>query len=285
MIDLESLKKAIGLTQCGKFQEAEALYCELLETNPTEPMLLSAFGLFYVNIQNYAKAEKYLEQACAINKSLGTLSALGFAYYEQKKFGQAATTLEASLEFGVNQDILNKLILSFFQIKNYSKAIQYSTIMHQKFPEDTNAIAHLVKSLTYSGRLVDAEKLCTESLQKYENSPSLWFHLGFLKELIYNDNIQALHCYQKALELGSKEAYYNIAVSYQKQRIFDKAEENYKQMLTFFPKSKEAALGLGMCKLTQKKFGELLIKAMEIKFSLLGIYHIYLKKQKKFLLQ
>ena len=256
MIDLESLRKAIGFTQNGKFKEAEKLYYELLEASPNDAMLLSAFGLFYVTIKDFAKAEKYLEQACVINKSLGTVSALGFAYYEQDKFEQAAATLEASLEFGSNQDILNKLIISFFQIKNYSKAIKYSTIMHQNFPEDTNAIAHLVKSLTYTGKLIEAEKLCVESLQKNEDSPSLWFHLGFLKELIYNDNLQALRCYEKALELGSNEAYYNIAVSYQKQRIFDKAEENYKQMLKFFPDNKEAILGLGMCRLTQKKFKE-----------------------------
>ncbi len=256
MIDLEALNKAIRLTQNGKFSEAEELYKELIASNPDDSILLSAFGLFYVNLKEYAKAQKYLEKACSISKSLGTLSSLGFAYYEQKDFINSAKVLEECLEYGCNQDILNRLILSFFNISNFSKAIYYSTLMHQKYPEDTNALSHLVKSLTYSGKLHEAEELCLESLDKYKESASLWFHLGFLKELIYNNNEDALKCYEEALKLGSKEAYYNIAVSYQKQRKFDMAEENYRQMLKFFPNHRETILALGMCKLTQRKFRE-----------------------------
>ena len=45
-------------------------------------------------------------------------------------------------------------------------------------------------------KMLEAEKLCIESLKKTPNISSLWFHLGFLKELIYCDDKQAIECYK-----------------------------------------------------------------------------------------
>ena len=80
MIDLETLNKAIFLTQKGKIKEAESLYLNLLEKDSNDYMLLSAIGLFYVNIHDFDKASEYLERACAINETLGTISALRSSY-------------------------------------------------------------------------------------------------------------------------------------------------------------------------------------------------------------
>ena len=41
MIDIEKLNQAILLTQKGAFKEAEALYLELLETEPENHILLT----------------------------------------------------------------------------------------------------------------------------------------------------------------------------------------------------------------------------------------------------
>ena len=60
MIDIESLNKAIILTKNGKFKEAEKLYLELYNDNPEDHMLLSAMGLFYVNMANFDKATAIL---------------------------------------------------------------------------------------------------------------------------------------------------------------------------------------------------------------------------------
>lgn len=254
MIDIETLNKAIALTQKGYVKEAEALYLKLLETEPDNYILLSSLGLFYVNVQDYEKATNYLNKACLIKKTAGTVSALGFAEFERREFEKSAEILEQALELGESPDIYNKLILSLFQIKNYPKAVEYSAKMYQKYPQNTDAIAHMVKSLTQSGKLMEAEKLCVGYLREHQDSASLWFHLGYLKELIYSDDNQACECYKMALELGNNEAFYNIAVSYQKQRNFDKAEEYYNKMLDFYPKDIDTLTSLGMCKLTQKKF-------------------------------
>ena len=256
MIDIEVLNKAILYTQDGKIQEAESLYLELLDKEPENYLLLSTLGLFYVNIQNFKKASLYLKKACDIKETLGTVSALGFAEFEQKEFENAAKILEHALAFGENIDIYNKLIISLFQVKNYKKAVEYSTQMHKKFPNNSDAISHMVKALTYSGKLIEAEKLCVGHLRENVNSASLWLHLGFLKELIYSDDNQACECYKQALECGNKQAYYNIAVSFQKQNIFEKAIFYYNKMLEYYPNDNDTKTALGMCLLTQKKFEE-----------------------------
>jgi len=256
MIDVEVLNKAIALTQNGYIKEAEALYLELLSNEPENYLLLSTLGLFYVNIRDFEKASEYLKKACNIKETLGTVSALGFAEFEKREFEKAAEILEKALTLGGNSDIYNKLILSLFQIKNYKKAVEYAVKMYEKYPNNTDAISHMVKALTQSGKLMEAEKLCVGYLKEHMDSPSLWFHLGYLKELIYSDDKQACECYRQALELGNNEAYYNIAVSYQKQGDFEKAEEYYNKMLECYPKDIDTLTSLGMCKLTQKKFKE-----------------------------
>lgn len=256
MISIEELNKAIDLTKKGHLKDAEEIYLQLFTKDSKNHVLSSAIGLFYASIGNLKKASEFLEKACELNKSQGTLSALGYVEYEKKDYEKAAEILEHALDFGEDVEIYNKLILSLFQINNYKKAVEYSTKMYKKYPENANAVSNMVKSLTQSGKLFEAEKLCIEYLKEHVDSVSLWFHLGYLKELIYCDDIQACECYKQALQLGNKQAFYNIAVSYQKQGIYDKAEEYYKKMLEYYPNDIDTKTSFGMCKLTQKKFKE-----------------------------
>ncbi len=256
MIDLSLLNKALLLTQEGKIGEAEEIYQELLKKDGDNYLLLSSVGLFYVSLRDFTKAEEYLKKSCEIKETLGSVSALGFCEFEKRDFEKAAKTLEHALDFGENKDIYNKLVLSLFQIKSYKKAVEYAQKMFELYPDDPDSTANMVKALTQSGKLMEAEKMCVEYLKKHPDKSSLWFHLGFLKELIYSDDRQALECYKAAAELGNNEAFYNIAVSYQKMGDFNTAEEYYHKMLEIYPNNIDTITSLGMCLLTQKKFKE-----------------------------
>lgn len=256
MIDLALLNKAILLTQKGDFEEAEKIYKSLLNEEPENGPLLSAFGLFYVNLGNYDKASEYLKKACQIKESLGTVSALGFCEYQRGKFALASEILEHALEMGETPEIYTKLINSFFETKNYKKAIEYSAKMHQLYPEHPETILAMIKSLTYSGKLAEAEIICVNYLKEHQDAPAFWFQLGFLKELIYSDDKQAFECYKIASELGQPSAYYNMAVSLQKQGKHLEAENYYKKMLETFPNDENTIVSYGMCLLAQRKFNE-----------------------------
>ena len=255
-MDISDIQKAIRLTYEGKFKEAEELYLKLLENNRNEPMLLSAFGLFYVSLKKYDKAIYYLKHACDIKETYGTVSAYGFALFNNGEYEEAAKILEHALIFGDNIDIYNQLILSLFEIKDYKKAAEYSKKMIELYPEEQKSVSNQVKSLTQSGKLIEAEEICKNYLAKHPDSASLWFHLGLLKELIYCDDREAISCYTKSGELGNRNSDYNIAVAYQKLCEFDMAEKYYKKYLETFPHNITGETSLGMCYLTQKKFNE-----------------------------
>ena len=255
-MDIEELKKAIYLTAQRKYNEAESLYNQLLADNPEDAVLLSAAGLFYVEQKDYDKAAGLLKKACTVNETTGTVSALGFAQYEQKHYAEAVRTFERALQLGENVDIYNKLILSLFEIKDYKKAIELTEKMKELYPDNPKTIANLVKSYTQQGKMLEAEKICIEYLRKHPAEPSLWYHLGLLKELIYSDDMRAIECYKVAEEQGNPSADYNIAVAYQKLGEYKKAEEYYKKFLQKFPNDNTGNISLGMCYLAQKRFDE-----------------------------
>ncbi len=256
MIDIKFLQEAITLSQTGKISEAESLYQKLLLDFPDDFNLLSAMGLFYVSLRDFDRALNYLKQAFEIKETLGTASALGFAEYERKDFKKAIFYLEKALDYGDSSEVYFRLIDCSFIIKDFPKAIKYSDIAYEKYPENPRAITYKVQSLTQAGELFAAEELCVDTLRKNQKIPSLWFRLGFLKELIYSDDVLACECYKKALEFGAKEAYYNIAVSYLKQANYQKAEEHFDKALEYSPRDTSVITSLGMCKLSQKKFKE-----------------------------
>lgn len=250
----ELLNKAISYTQNGNFDEAERIYFDLLKEDSTNDIILSAFGLFYVAKKDFDRASYYLKKACEVKESIGTISALGFAEFERADFRSSAEYLEKAVLLGNDINVYDKLVISLFEIKNYSKAIEYADKMYSLYPNDPRAVANQVKALTQSGKLLEAHELCVNYLKEHEENSLLWFHLGFLKELIYSDDKQARECYKIAAELGNLSADYNIAVSCQKMGEFSKAEKYYKKMLEKFPDDKDTKTSLGMCYLTQKKF-------------------------------
>ena len=257
MIDLEELKKAIFLDKTGDLQGAESIYLKLLEQEPDNHILLSTIGIFYVSKKDFEKASMYLKKACSIKETLGTVSAYGCAEFEQGNFTNAARILKHALELGETPDIYNHLILSLFHIEQYAEAIKYTQIMNEKYPDNPNSINNKIKALTSSGELLEAEKLCVETIKKDPKSIGApWFYLGYLKELIYSDDRQALECYKLALENGHINALYNIGVSYSKINDFENAEKYYKLMLKEEPKHIATLTSLGMLYLAQKHFKE-----------------------------
>lgn len=171
----------------------------------------------------YDEAEKlYLQFLNHESENFFVLSAYGFSEFQRGDFLKSSKILKTAVQYGDNEEL-------YF---------------------------HLVKSLMKSGNLLESEKYCVEYLKQHQDSALLWLQLGFLKELIYSDDKNALECFRQAYRLGNLEALYNIAVSYQKQGDFDTAVEYYKKYLERSPEDIDTITSLGMCYLAQKKFKE-----------------------------
>ena len=143
MIINDSIKKAVLLAQSGNFNDAKEEFLKLVETYPDNHLVLSAAGLFYVNIKDFTTASKYLNKACEIKETQGTVSALGFCEFERAEYKNAALILERALNFGNNIEVYNKLILSLLQIKAFSKAFEYAQKMYEIYPNNKNSVLNL----------------------------------------------------------------------------------------------------------------------------------------------
>ncbi len=51
--------------------------------------------------------------------------------------------------------------------------------MHKLYPENPESVLAMIKSLTYSGKLAEAEIMCVNYLKEHHEAPSFWFQLGF----------------------------------------------------------------------------------------------------------
>lgn len=148
------------------------------------------------------------------------------------------------------------LITMLFYRKEYKKAVELADKMYELYPNNIDAIVDKIKSLTHSGKMIEAENLCLEALTKFQDSAALCFQMGFLQELIYCNDEKAIECYKAAAELGNTAAEYNIAVAFQKLGKYSEAEMYYQKMLKKFPDDINTITSFGMCNLTQKKFKE-----------------------------
>ena len=255
-MDKTLLEKALELTKNSKFLEAEKIYTDMLEAEPEDYILLSAVGLFYISQRNFNKASYYLEKSCNINETAGNVTAYGISEFERKNFKNSAIILERALEFIQTEEIYQKLIISFFSINHFQKALYYANQMCEKFPDNKDAINYKIKALIRTGELREAERICVELLKTNRDNSVLWIQLGFLKELLYCDDNQACECFKIATELGNRNGLYNLAVSYVKQGNYKEAENYYKKMLEIIPNHNDTLVSLGMCYLKQKRFEE-----------------------------
>lgn len=256
MISIDEIKNAIEKTKDSPVKEAEETFLALYNKDPKNLILLSTIGLFYISIRDYEKAAKIFEEHCEIKKTFAALSSWGQCEQELGNFLKASHILDEALRYGQDVRIYDALIRSLFEIRALSKAAEYSEKMYELYPKDQIAVANMVKSRIGLGKLFEAEKICVEYLKDNPESTVLWNQLGFLKELIYSDDKQALECYKIAAQKGCICSLYNIAVSYSKLNEDELAEKYYKMVIEKSPHSLEYKISYAMLLLKQKKFKE-----------------------------
>jgi tetratricopeptide (TPR) repeat protein len=162
-----NFKKAIELTQAGQFDQAEALYNEILVKNPSVAEVHYNLGYIYTQKKDWPKAEAAYLKAIEVRPAYGeAYTALSRVYRES---GQAAKATEImtkaaaenqadpKVQFGVAIDLLNsgkteEAVAAFQKVleldPNYADAhyhIGTLAVGQNKIPE---AITHLEKYLS-----------------------------------------------------------------------------------------------------------------------------------------
>ena len=189
---------------------------------------------------------------------LAPLLALAKSYLG--KYGEALDIFEIVIDCPENQtpEIYDRLITCCTCLKLREKAFKYAEDFFKKYPENEDAMSQYVETMMYIGKIKEAEKLCTDLIQKYSNYEKLWIRMGILVELIYCNDELAKECYEKVIELNPKNlsGYNNLAIVSSKLGDFNNAEKLYMQIIKECPNNNDVKKSLGLLYLKQRRFKE-----------------------------
>ena len=224
------LEKAITAHQEGKLEEAERLYREILEIEPTQLDANNNLGVLLQSSNRLEEAEKSYKKAIELKPDYAEAHYnLGNTLYNLKKFDEAEKSYKKAIELkpdylGAHQNLgitFNKLGHLEKAKECYEKVIE----INPNYPVSHNNLGNIQKDL---GRLDEAEKSYKKAIELKPDYADTYSNLGnILKDLGRFEEAEASH--RKAIELkpDSLGAHYNLGLVLYSLNQFKKAADEF----------------------------------------------------------
>jgi tetratricopeptide (TPR) repeat protein len=243
--------KAYNLHIQGKFDEARAIYEEILNNNPDNLSVSFLYANLLNNVKEYDKAIEYYNKVYAVTKSDDIKQNIIMAYYNSGNYAKAAEEAETVNNITVdllklkaniylklndfpnaiktfnalyeadNTDIsaLFNISILYKEIQDYNSAYEYALKAYNQAKDNINIIlniAELCENLDKKDELVFYLK---EAEKQDSDNEQLLLKLGFISEDIYRFQ-DALMYYTKILNINENNyiATIKIAMLYLKIR-------------------------------------------------------------------
>lgn len=214
---VEQIKQAVSYTKQKEFKKAEKIYLELLKAFPDNASVLSFLGLLYFNLENYKKAEKYLEKSYKITPSKAIVSYIGLSKFVLTKLSSAIPYLEEAINEKPAFELYHAIIISCANCKDFHRAYKYSLEAHKQYPTNETFLYNLGYSSLQIGLFKESQQYCKKLLSLNPKYPNGWFLNGLQAETLYGDEKLARESYRIMAKCGDKAgAYINLAISYAK---------------------------------------------------------------------
>lgn len=125
------------LTEAGRFREALILADSMYQMDPYSVEPYNLRGWVYLNMGQYDKAIKNLEQSLRLGRyDLRILCNLGNAYYRSGRYYQALDSFQRALPYSPDYlPTLDGLANTFFMIQEYDSAVFYAQKAIRQDPE------------------------------------------------------------------------------------------------------------------------------------------------------
>ncbi len=193
-------------------------------------------GMSYYNLEDYAKAESFLQKAMAGNdKDAESAYTLGRTYIELEKEKDAIPMYEKALSIEPDRSSwIYELGLLYYNQDDYKNALKYFSLAGDKgYAKTSDYNENVGFAQLYTGDIQNGLKTLNDLLAKRPNNTELINNIAYaLYETKHYD--EAFTYYQKLMEINSKDAssLYMIGMVFQKkgdtakgQKICDKAIE------------------------------------------------------------
>ncbi len=214
-VNLLKLQLAELYTEKGKYEKAEDIYQELLNSGSKEAeYALYRLAYLYYKIGNIQKTKEY------INRYLSTYPKGSFAItikellakiYEDEKDYEKALALYQELPSTDNNKF--KIGSLLYKLERYEEAKGYFEELYKKYPQMRNDIAYYLGKINYyTGNLNDAIKYLEEAVQtkNYNYAAESYYLLGEIYKKLGEDNkalnsyLNVIYLYPEAKELVIK---------------------------------------------------------------------------------
>lgn len=300
----ERLNLAKGLHAAGRLAEAEKLYQQVLDDDPTHPVALHFLGVIALQSGKHEQAVELITKAISIKPDFAeAYNNLGTALKALRRYDEAISAYQQSLIFKPDfTDAHYNLGFLMQQMNRPGEAVSH---FHQVIAIHPNRVdAHGGLGLAYKalGRLNEAVASYQKALTHRPDSVSLCIELGLLLQqsgdpegavgiykkilMIQPDHANALfnlgklyhelgqlnasvESYQKGLHANPEraDALCNLGLALQDLGRMDEALASYHQAITINPGLLEAHYNLGNALQSRKKLNEAILsyqKALEI---------------------
>lgn len=219
------LQQAIAHHQSGALPQAQALYRQILQTNPAHADALHLLGLIEHQMGHSVEGVALIERAIQANP------------------------LEAMYPFNLG-NVLMDLHRFSDAVACYEKAVALQ-------PRSEDALQGLAAALHAAGRMRDAAQCAQKITELHRQQASALLQQGnaFFEK---KDLDQAAACFRQLLQLRPEfaEGYFNLATVLQFQGKLDEAVATYRQAIILKPAYADAHCNMGRALKRQKKFDE-----------------------------
>ncbi len=203
----DALKLAIQHHQAGELQQAEYIYQQILQIDPTYSDALHFLGVIAGQVGNYPLALEQIQQSIAINNQIAMYHGnLGNTYKELGRMDEAIYSYQRALELDdAAADIYDNLGVALQKKGEFEEAIQCHQHAITLDPAHANAYYNLGIILADQYRLAEAVQCYEKAIQlnpnftnAYNNLANCLRNQGYIAE--------AIAAYQQALALTPQDA-------------------------------------------------------------------------------
>ncbi len=266
----KAIQTALAHHQAGRLAQAEAIYRQILQTEPNHPDALHFLGVIALHAGKNEIAAELIGKAIRVSPSRSMYYNLGNALQAQGKLDEAVKSYQKALALKADYVEAHINLGNVLQaqgrldkaVEHYRKGISFK-------PNYAEAHYNLGTALQAQGKLDAAIDSFRKALLLKPDYAEAHYNLG--NAFIDQGNLDAaVENYRKALSFKPDyaEVYNNLGNVLRKKGLMDAAVESYRQALLLKPNYAEAHIGLAVVSIDVGQFEAAqvaLSKALELK--------------------